>query len=179
MTDLELSELEKSIDALDAGGNFYSTPYSIGLLSVRGTALKSYVSHVKQLPQKIFQLTTDQSTARYLNENLAPRFRLDGEQAKELTRIVRDVLISRMYIGDLATEIQARMRVEAGMAREIGNVLVGELFKPVMADIKALQLAHFADRISGGRTAQPPPATPAPQQPVKNNSNVINLRTHT
>lgn len=149
--------------------NIYPSPYTIDIyrLSELGD-IKVYMDGVRVLPKPLYFLMTDQSTAKYLNENLAQRYRLTPEQIKDLTRIVRDVLLSTIYIGDLATEIQTRVRVEAGMAREIGNALVGELFKPVMADIKALQLAHFADRISGGPAAKPAP------RPDENN--LLNLR---
>src|SRR3989344_7691568 len=111
--ELNLTEFEKSMDTSETGEIFYSTPYSINLTPLRGMALKAYMKQVRQLPRPIFQTMTDQTTARYLNETLAPKFKLDQDQTKELTRIVRDVLLSSIYIGDLAQEIGTRMHVDA------------------------------------------------------------------
>ena len=163
----------------------YRTPYTVDLMPLQGEELGTYMAQVSTLPQLLIRLISDQSTARYLNENIAVKFGLSQPQAQELTRVVRDVLLSAIYIVDLAQNIQTRLGIQEGVSRDIANTLATELFGPVMNDIKALQMAHFGDRIAGQAQApqrpqplQPParPPLPTPPPPPTRDDNVLNLR---
>lgn len=89
----------------------------------------------------------DEKTGIVLNKTIGDEFGLSEDQCKELTRIVRDVLLSKLYVGDLVGEIAKRLGVAPDVAQKIANELVAKVFKSAMDDIKALQVANFGDRI--------------------------------
>ncbi len=158
--------MDQLLEIPDMQEPVYRTPYTVDLFDMSDkTKLKSYVNTVASLPKPLHAIILDQKTARYLNENLGAKMKLSETQRLELTRIVRDILISAVYIGDLATDIQSRLKIDEVSARNVANALITELLQPVMADIKALQLAKFKDRISG--QAMPTSST---------TNNVLNLR---
>lgn len=135
-------------DDIDDGRPVYSTPYTVDLFEMGDTAqIDIYVNAVRSLPKSMSVIMTDQATARTINESIAPMFSLSPDKAKELTRIVRGVLMSTIYVGDLIVEIQQRIGVDEQTSQRIANELVAQVFKSAMDDIKSTQVARFSDRI--------------------------------
>lgn len=149
----------------DDGKPLYPTPYSVDLFELTGAALKNYMDQVLLLPKSLVFVIKNHSIGRMINEQIAPQFHLTEDQIKELTRVVRDVLLSMLYAGDLVPQLSARLRVDEPTAQQIANVLVAQVFKPAMDDIKAMQLNTFPDRIG--------------QKSPEQEGNVINLRDRT
>src|SRR5437870_4209139 len=135
-------------DLENYSGPIYSSPYTVDLFDVTDEQqLKTYVDAVRNLPKPMRQIMMDQSTSRTINEKLAVQFNLSDEQTNELTRIVRDVLISTLFVGDLVVELSKRLGVDQERAPLIANALIAQIFKPAMEDIKSMQVAYFPDRI--------------------------------
>ncbi len=147
----------------------YPTPYTVDLFELEGDNLGTYMEIIKLLPKPLSRIATDQTTGKILYEEFAPKFQLSREQTDTLTSIVRDVLISAIYVGDLIQEISARLEVPMNTAEQIANALIAKVFTSAMDDIKALQVRRFKDRI-GQKPTTPPPAPPVLDD------NVINLR---
>ena len=143
--------------------NIYSTPYTVDLFGLKELhQITSYMERAKALPKSMVYVLMDQSTARVINEQIGPQFKLSPDQIKDLTRIVRDVLLSSLYVGNLVQEIGKRLGVDEPTAKQIATALVEQVFKSAMDDIKALQVATFKDRIQ--------------QKTPQQEGNVINLR---
>ena len=144
----------------------YHTPYTVDLWNMTELEqIGAYMDRVENLPKSMLHVMTDQSTARVINEQIGPQFKLSPDQIKDLTRIVRDVLLSSLYVGNLVQEIGKRLGVNEAIAKQIATALVEQVFKSAMDDIKALQVATFKDRIQ--------------QKTPQQEGNVINLRDRT
>lgn len=118
---------------------------------------------------------TQSSTALYLMD-LAVEIDLTDDQASELARIIRDLLLSKVYLGDLPSAIQNQLNLDPTKAREVCNKLVAELLAPIMPDIKAAQLVHFRERIARQQVQAPPrPQVPAQTQATEED-NTLDLR---
>lgn len=130
-------------------GPVYSTPYTVDLFDMTDAAqIKEYTSAVRSLPKAMALIMRDQSTARAINEKIAPQFNLTPDQAKELTRVVRDVLISSLFVGDLVVELSNRLQIDEERGRQIANAVVAQILYPAMEDIKSVQMTYFPDRIN-------------------------------
>jgi hypothetical protein len=148
----------------------YPTPYDI-FPKQDFSSIEGYVSYVSSLPKPIRSILIQFETAEFIGDKLAPQFSLRDEQVINLTKIIRDVLIATLFIGDLTQAISQEVQVDSVTAKKISDMLIGELFTPAIQDIKELQKKYFSDRLSGGAGQS------APSQPQS--SQTINLRSQT
>lgn len=120
----------------------------------------------KILPIKdlIFNL----ETAVFLKDQIAVKFNLEEKQSRELSRIVRDILITKIYLGKIVQEIKTKLIVEESIAKEIANRLTNDLFAPALEEIKKLHTEKFGEN---------KPAIPQVKVEEKvNPNNVLDLR---
>ena len=140
--------ISNELDFVDDGLPVYSTPFSIDLFNMQGAEnIGTYFQAIRSLPTAMYRIMMDHTTGIVINKTIGDVYSLSAEQCKELTRIVRDVLLSKIYVGDLVDVIAKQLVVDADVSQKIANELVAKLFKSAMDDIKALQVAHFSDRI--------------------------------
>lgn len=155
--------------------NYYS-PYLIDLLPMRDVAqIEAYMNRVRALPKSLINLLVESDTATYLEDSLGPQFGLSEKQVEDLTRVIRDVLMCDLFIGDMTSEIGKRLGLPNDKALEIRNRIIAELFAPAIEDIKKVQREKFSRQ--GEAIPAAPAQQPAPQ--VKTNvnpNNVVNLR---
>lgn len=138
--------------------------------------IESYMNRVRNLPESIKQTLTDSATADYIIETIAPHFSLEEEQVTELTRIIRDILLGDLFIGDMSTNISQKLNVDQQVTQQIQEKMINDLFANAIEDIKKIQREKFPDRVgqrSGTSSPQPPNMKNIP--PV-NQSNIIDLR---
>lgn len=128
-------------------GPVYKSPFTVDTEAFNPDELQLFMERVHDLPLALRQLMFDPGVARTINEKLAQQFNLDAAQTIELTRIVRDVLISTLFVGDLVVELSRRLNVDEARGQQITNALIGNIFEPVMEDIRSLQVRYFADRM--------------------------------
>ena len=123
-----------------------------------------------KLPISIKGVITSATTAYYL-EFLSKKTNLNQSQSSDLSRIVRDILLTDIFLGDFPVLISSKLGVDMNIANQIAHKIVSELFAPAIEDIKNMQREKFRDRIAqvkNKQTQQPPPNT--------EQGNVINLR---
>lgn len=151
----------------------YTTPFNVDFKSKGVTS--EYLKMVSEKPETIKNILIDFSSAEFIHDNLGPFFKLTAEQLDETTRIVRDVLMSDLFIGNMTSEIGKRLGLPNDKALEIRNRIIAELFAPAIEDIKKVQREKFSRQ--GEAIPAAPAQQPAPQ--VKTNvnpNNVVNLR---
>lgn len=105
----------------------------------------------KNLSDNIKNIVFDFSTAEFIQDSLAPTFNLSAEQGKEITRIIRDVLLCYVFIIDMNKEIQNRLNVNPDTANQMASLIISKLFISAIDDIKKEQAAAFPDRIKTGQ----------------------------
>src|SRR3989338_2186398 len=168
--DLDMTEIEKNPElwrGLDF--NFYS-PFRVDLQTTDPLDWDKFLKKISALPVSITNILTDANTIELIIM-ISEDFDLSDEQSSDLSRVVRDVLLADVFLGDFPALISSKLRVEASIASQIANKIVNELFAPAIEDIKNMQRGKFKDRIAqvrSSQTQQPPPNT--------EQGNVINLR---
>lgn len=139
----------------------YFTPYSIDIFdfsTIEG--VKKYLAKFQHLSEKIENLIFDFSSAEFIQDSLAPTFNLSVEQGKEITRIIRDVLLCYVFIIDMNKEIQNRLNVNPDTADQIASLIISKLFISAIDDIKKEQTAAFPNRIKTGQQTSNEPVRP-------------------
>src|SRR3989338_3520875 len=172
----------------------YFTPYSVDVFNFDNPVdIKVYMDKFKYVGGATKDLIFNSSTADFIQEELVPKFNLNKEQGREITRIIRDVLLADIFIGDKVSEIQKRLEINEGKAKQIASMIVTDLFTPALGEIKATHSARFGHRlgvpIQDKRAAEstPAPIQARPGPPPKtfsnpavnldvNKSNVLDLR---
>ena len=86
-------------------------------------------------------------TAVFLKE-VSEKISLSENQSADLSRIIRDILLVDLYVGDMAINIASKLQIDQQVAKEVANQIVSQLFTPALEDIKRLQKEKFGDRIS-------------------------------
>lgn len=161
----------------------YVTPFNVDLFGVKPeNYFEVYSKMVLSLPESIRNILMDFSTAEFIEENLGLNFSLNKEQKTKITRIIRDVLLGDLFIGEMSQNISVRMGLAPDEARGIKDLIVSELFKPATEDIKKLQTERFPEKINRPSITTEPQVPKIPDRPdLKiesdiNRNNIVDLR---
>ncbi|MFH1769536.1 MAG: hypothetical protein ABH833_02620 [Parcubacteria group bacterium] len=128
---------------------------------------KEYVQKLNKLSPKITDVLLGDSVS-YVLFDIAITHHLGIDQAGNMTRVVRDILIGDAYIGEMTKLIAERVQVDARIAQEIASRIVSELFKPAIEDIKKMQAQKFGARIKQDQGTM--------QSQASTNTHTVNLR---
>ncbi len=155
----------------------YPTPYDVDIGSLSPPDLEEFISRTLALPQILGRILTNFSTAEFIEDKLGTVFGLTGNQKKEIARIVRDVILADIYIGDMPAQISSKLGVDQNTATEIARAIVSQLFAPVIEDIKKLQLQKFGKLPGSSAPQQPSVPRPVPGAELpETGGNIIDLR---
>lgn len=151
----------------------YATPFNVDLFGPKPkNYFTEYTKRVLSLPESIRNILMDSSTAEFIEDNLGSSFNLTLEQKTEITRVIRDVLLGDLFIGEMAQNISIKAKIAPDEAKKIRDLIVPSLFKPATEDIKKLQIQKFPEKIS-----RPIPERPDLKiEPGINRNNVVDLR---
>lgn len=115
-------------------------------------------------------------TAFFLKDQIAVKFNLNERQSTELSRIVRDVLITKIILGEIIEEIKNRLAVDENIAKEISNKILNDLFAPALEEIKKLRTEKFGSATSSWPIAKPEMPPQMKSDEKVNPNNVLDLR---
>ena len=127
---------------------------------------------IEKLPPTLKDLLLSAGTAELI-ESSGKSNSLSEGQTEELSKIIRDVIMAYLYIGDMPSQIAVQANVDTVTARNIANQIVNQLFKPVLTDLKNIQKEKFSQKMSTMENTGPsapsstPPATTAPHPTPK------------
>lgn len=141
--------------------NFYFTPYTVDVIGLDNPLdIRNYDNKFKYISGEIEKIIYDFSTAEFIEERLTITFRLSPEQKITVTRIIRDVLLNYIFIGDMPKEIQARLKVDQDTASKITAMIVSQLFGPAIEEIKKAQSTAFPNRLDKVQQLENQPMSP-------------------
>lgn len=143
---------------------------------------------IDRIPQTLADLLVDAKTSEFIN-TLTQKYIQLSVQGPDVARLIRDVVIADVFIGDMPQEISRRLGIDPATAREVANQIVSQLFTPVLEDLKQTHRAKFPNRITpqegaGSRvqgtvnSATPPPRQShyQGQELPESGGNIIDLR---
>lgn len=166
----------------------YRTPYNIDIDALGAGDFDSYLRSISGLPRILNNILFDFSTAEFIEENLGPNFQLSPDQKKEVIRIIRDLILSKFYLGDLINRFQEKLGMDQQKSRDMINYIFSGLFpKEALEELKKIQVAKFGQVGPSSPPQSPiqtrPPETQPFQPPiqaskteVQANPNVVDLR---
>lgn len=155
------------------------SPYFVDNSGTPGFNWEKFQNKIDEISESLFGTLVDDTTSEFI-KSLTQRYAQLGTQGSDIARIIRDVVLADIYIGDLPAQISSKLGVDQNMALEIARAIVSQLFAPVIDDIKKLQLQKFG-KLPGPSTPQQSPQTRPPQhipgeELPETGGNIIDLR---
>jgi hypothetical protein len=132
----EREEEDRRNDERDTGGN-YNTPYNVDIGTLTSAALEAYMIKVRARPEYIRRVLLGFSTAEFIQERLGPKFGLTEEQKREITRIIRDILLGEIPLKSFIGMTMQKLRIDDQGAKKMADMLVSRLLPGGFEDIRA------------------------------------------
>ncbi|MBI2003794.1 MAG: hypothetical protein HYS78_02355 [Parcubacteria group bacterium] len=136
-------------------------PYEAYMRQVIGDSFKYNQLHNKldALSDNLLDFVFSPEPAEFIKNRVAIPFSLSENQSKETAKIVMDLILADLYLGNIVDEIQNRLKKDEAEAKIIAGLIVTKLFAPILEDLKKIHVEKFAKNLP-------------PQQP-QNQSNQI------
>lgn len=116
---------------------------------------------IDKVPPALANLLTDNKTSGFI-EALTQKYIQLSVQGPDMARLIRDVAIADVFIGDMPQELSRRLGIDQVTAREVANQIVSQLFTPVLEDLKKVHREKFPGRLPAKSTASNAPPTIQP-----------------
>lgn len=139
----------------DLQNYFQFSPFFIDAAEMSDLDWERLQNKIDQLPPALINLLTDNKTSGFI-ESLTQKYIQLSVQGPDVARLIRDIVIGDIFIGDMPQELARRLGVDPAAAREIANQIVSQLFTGALDDIKKVQAEKFPGRL---------PAKPVPPVP--------------
>lgn len=102
---------------------------------------------IDKIPMSLYNLMVDNKTSLFV-ESLTQKYIQLSVQGPDVARLIRDVVIADVFLGDMPQEIQRRLGLDPATAREVANLIVSQLFAPILEEIKQVHRQKFPNRIA-------------------------------
>lgn len=156
--------------------DFDFIPYFVDNSKTPGFNWEKFQDKIDALSENLYNLLIDEAGSDFIKTLIQKYPQLDT-RGSDIARIIRDVVLADIYIGDMPAQISSKLGVDQSAATEIARAVVSQLFAPVIEDIKKLQLQKFG-KLPGSSTPQQPNAPrPVPGADLpETGGNIIDLR---
>ncbi|HEY4506612.1 MAG TPA: hypothetical protein VJH71_00375 [Candidatus Paceibacterota bacterium] len=138
--------------------DFELSPYWVGISDAPGFDWEKFQDKIDKISEPLFFLLVDDETSGFIS-SIVQKYSQLSSKGSNLARLIRDVVIGDIFIGDLPQELSRSTGLDQSAAREIANTVVSQLFSPILDEIKKLQ----SDKFPGRATFKQQP-TSIPQQ---------------
>jgi len=155
---------------------FQFSPFFVDSASMPDLDWERLQNKIDQLPPTLANLLTSNKTSEFIG-TLAQKYIQLSVRGSDIARIIRDVILSDVYIGDMPAQISSKLGVEQNTAVETARAVVSQLFAPVIEEIKKLQLQKFGKLPGSSTSQQPSIPRPVPGAELpETGGNIIDLR---
>ncbi len=161
---------------LDLQKYFQFSPFFTDSESMSDSDWEKLQDKIDRIPPSLYDLMVDNKTSEFIGA-LTQKYTQLSVREPDIARIIRDVVLADIYIGDMPAQISSKLGVDQNIALEIARTIVSQLFAPVIDDIKKLQLQKFG-KLPGPSTPQQssaPRPVPGADLP-ETGGNIIDLR---
>lgn len=168
---------------------FFASPYFSGF--EHDSVRDQFFAHLEQTPQSIRSLLLDPIVAENVLV-LSEDYQIDIELVPAVSRVIREISLGLLYVGDAPTILGERLGLDHNTAKNMADALLTHIFRPALQDINAVQIRNFAARIAqsipsrdeirrkvlGEPVQSPPPRKAQAQAPTENvnQNNLVDLR---
>ena len=131
------------------------SPYSVDDFKTPGFEYSRFQDKLDKLPGNLVDFLLEPSVVDFI-ESITKKYVQLSVQGPDIARLLRDVIIGDIFIGDMPQAMSNRLGIDPALAREVANQIVSQLFTPVIEDIKKVQ----NERYPGKLPQKPAPVTP-------------------
>lgn len=139
--------------AQDLQTYFQFSPFFAGSEEMSDLTWERLQEKIDRIPTSLNNFLVDNKTSALI-ETLTQKYIQLSVQGPDVARLIRDVVIGDIFIGDMPKEISNRLGVDSTLAREVANQIVSQLFTPVLDDIKKVQNERYPGRLPAKPTLQ-------------------------
>ena len=150
---------------IDLQKYFQFSPLFVGSETMSDLDWERLNTKIDKLPQTLADFLADSKTPGLL-DSLTQKYIQLSAQGPDVARLIRDVVIADVFIGDMPQELSRRLGIDQQLAREVANQIVSQLFTPVLEDLKKVHREKFPGRIPSVQrpaSSVQPPTMPPPQ----------------
>lgn len=124
-------------------------PYDVYLFAIGNDSLKyaGFNNKIKGLPENIQDFIFDIAPGDFIKDEISIPFGFDQNHSKEIAKIVMELILADTYLGDIVKQITQRIFIDEQKAKIIAGMIVSELFKPILEDLKNKHVEKFAKNI--------------------------------
>lgn len=135
---------------INSGESKIYNPYNVYLNRAANDRFKYGKFHdgLRGLPVNIQDFIFDTVPGDFIKDKISIPFGLDESQSKETAIIVMDLIIADLYLGNIVDEIKNRLGVDQVKAKTIAGLIVAELFRPILEELKKMHIEKFAKTMS-------------------------------
>lgn len=152
--------------------NIYD-PFSVDASRTDALGWKKFLNRVNELSEPLKNTLISSETDDTIYD-ISINFNFSESQTADLSRIIRDILLADVFVGDMVNEIQKRLQVDSSTANQIGQVIVSDLFVSAMEEIKQMHKQKFRSKPLEAPTKRQF-SNPAASLDI-NKNNVLDLR---
>lgn len=134
---------------------FQYSPFFVDAEMMSDLAWEKLQDKIDKIPISLYNLLVDSKTSEVI-EGLNKKYIQLSVQGPDVARLIRDVVIADVFLGDMPQEIQRRLGLDPAMAREVANLIVAQVFVPVLEELKQVHRQEFPNRISQSTPSNPP-----------------------
>lgn len=144
---------------------FQYSPFFVDSAGVPDLVWEKLNAKIDKLPQALADLLVDAKVSEFI-QSLTQKYIQLSVQGADVARLIRDVVIADVFLGDMPQEIQRRLGLDPATAREVANLIVSQVFAPVLEELKQVHRARFPNRVQGtGDRVQGSQQVPSVQGP--------------
>ena len=94
----------------------------------------------------------------FIKDRISIPLNLNQNQSIEIAKIVLDIILTDVYLGDIVSQNQQRVYIDEQKAKTTAGLIVAELFTPILEELKKKHVEKF-----GKMMTQPQKQSPLPQ----------------
>lgn len=106
-------------------------------------ARSSFSEDIIKLPENINILLFSGEKIK----DIAMRYNFDLFQGEILASVVRDIVMGYVFLGDMTTEIEKRLKVDEKTAGEIGDALLSEIFAEHWDELQVWNVGQYRKKV--------------------------------
>src|SRR3989344_4746860 len=170
-------------------------PYNVYTLEIKGNSFKSaqFMDALMALNQDIRTFVFESEMPHQLKDSIAIPFKLDEKKSSELAKLLMEIILGWVYLGDVIKQIGERLQLDQETAKQIAAIVINQIFQPILPQLKQMHIQKFSAQVSPEVSNQSvvrpvqnevrvpevpkllPPRPPVVAQP-KSSNNVVDLR---
>ncbi|MBI2627145.1 MAG: hypothetical protein HYW77_02785 [Parcubacteria group bacterium] len=170
-------------------------PYNVYTSEIKGNSFKSakFMDALMGLSQYIRTFIFESEMPHQLKDSIAIPFKLDEKKSSELAKLLMEIILGWVYLGDVIKQIGERLQLDQETAKQIAAIVINQIFQPILPQLKQMHIQKFSVQATPGVSNQSqakslqnefrnpevprplPPRPPVIAQPKPSN-NVVDLR---